>query len=252
MSVRKIRLVFMKDLRAGLFSPVTWVAVVVFGLLSAFIFQVYFFKLLEMSRQADRALDAPYLLVRSYSGFVGSLILFVIPLLTMGAYSEEKRHGTHELLFTLPLTSLEIVVGKFLAGLVMVLLLLCQAMLSLVPMFFVANPSVMPLACALLGLVLFSAAILGIGQALSGLTDNQVVAACSTFALMLLLFLFDRYSSGTTLGVEGVMAYLSPLHHLDDFLNGVLDLSHTVFFLTVLVAGLFAAHQAVEAERNRR
>lgn len=240
-----------KEMRASLTSPVIWVALTAFGLCNAYVFKVYYLNMWEMSRAGQTTLDAPFLLTRAYLGFVGNLLLFLVPLVTMGSFAEERRQGTHELLFTLPLTDAQIVMGKYAAGLALLLVFLVQALFLLAPLWLTSAPAFGPLLCGAFGLLLFIAAVLGLGLAVSATTDNQIVAASTSFIGVLVLFLFNQFSSGTTLGAEGVLAYLSPLHHLDDFLNGVLDLSHTVFFLSAAALGLYVGCAALGSVRER-
>jgi len=93
--------------------------------------------------------------------------------------------------------------------------------------------------------------VLSLGNFLSSLTENQIIAAILTFVLVLLLWFMNVFTQTGTEGVQGVLAYLSPLRHLEDFQKGVLDLAHGVYFLSVTVLGIFLTYRSLESLRWR-
>jgi len=155
------------------------------------------------------------------------------------------------LLFTSPLTNLQIILGKFLANLAFGLILFAGSALVMLPLFLSEPPDPVPLLVGYLGLVLFLAAVLSLGNFLSSLTENQIIAAILTFVLVLLLWFMNVFTQTGTEGVQGVLAYLSPLRHLEDFQKGVLDLAHGVYFLSVTVLGIFLTYRSLESLRWR-
>jgi ABC-2 type transport system permease protein len=191
------------------------------------------------------------MVVRYYFGWLSTVLLFLVPLITMGVYAEEKKKGTYELLFTSPLTNLQIILGKFLANLAFGLILFAGSALVMLPLFLSEPPDPVPLLVGYLGLVLFLAAVLSLGNFLSSLTENQIIAAILTFVLVLLLWFMNVFTQTGTEGVQGVLAYLSPLRHLEDFQKGVLDLAHGVYFLSVTVLGIFLTYRSLESLRWR-
>lgn len=249
--MNKVIAILQKELRTIFYSPVAWVTVTIFMLCAAYVFQLYFFEIANISVNRPDPFNAPQLLTRVYFGFISTIFLFLIPLITMGVYAEERKKGTSELLFTVPLTNFQIVAGKFLSGLAFAAFLLAGSAVVLLPLFFTAPPDTAPFLLAYLGLALYAGAVVALGNFISTLTENQVVAAAITFVLMLVLFLFNQYSARGTEGLQGVLGYLSPIRHLDDFINGVFDLSHAVYFLSAAALGLFLTYRSLESNRWR-
>lgn len=179
--------------------------------------------------------------------------LFVAPLLTMRLFAEEKRQGTLELLATAPLTSLQIILGKFLGALGLYALMLVLGLLNAVPLWLVASnaPEWRPVATSLLALLLLGGALIAVGGFLSSLTRNQIVAGALTFGVALGFWILSWTDDPTSGAPMKVLAYLGLLGHTEDLMKGVIDLKHLVYYLTFTVFGLFLTHQSLEAQRWR-
>src|SRR5262249_4431758 len=117
--------------------------------------------------------------------------LFLVPLITMRLFAEEKRTGTIELLATSPVRDIEIVLGKWLAALALYAGMLVVTALNFIFVFKYGNPDWKPLAVAYLGLLLQAGALLALGEFISTLTRNQIVAGAVTFTVCLMLLVFD-------------------------------------------------------------
>jgi ABC-2 type transport system permease protein len=251
--MKKIWHIFQKELKSYFYSPIAYVTLTLFLLISGFVFFLIFSDLARQTSMGMgyEAVNAPQLVTRYYFGWLSTILLFLVPLITMGVYAEEKKKGTYELLFTAPLYNLQIIFGKFLANLVFCLVLFAGSALLLTPLFLSAAPDSGPTLVAYLGLVLFAAAILSLGSFLSTLTENQIIAAILTFVFVLVLWFMNIFAESGTEGIRGVLSYLSPLRHLEDFQKGVLDLSHVVYFLSVSVFGVFLTYRSLETMRWR-
>ncbi|HOS99444.1 MAG TPA: ABC transporter permease [Acidobacteriota bacterium] len=244
---------FVKELKSYFFSPIAYVTLTLFLLISGFVFYLIFSDLARETAvgMGYQPVNVPQMVVRYYFGWLSTVLLFLVPLITMGVYAEEKKKGTYELLFTSPLTNLQIILGKFLANLAFGLILFAGSALVMLPLFLSESPDPVPLLVGYLGLVLFLAAVLSLGNFLSSLTENQIIAAILTFVLVLLLWFMNVFTQTGTDGVQGVLAYLSPLRHLEDFQKGVLDLAHGVYFLSVTALGIFLTYRSLESLRWR-
>jgi len=179
------------------------------------------------------------------------VILFVLPMVTMRCYAEEKRGGTMELLLTSPVTDFEILMGKFLGALALYGCMLAVTFVHLAILFRYGNPDWRPIAAGYLGLLLLGGSFISVGLLMSSLTRNQIVAGMVTFGLVLLLWIVDWIGSFAGPRVEAVVSYLSITGHLDDFAKGVIDTKHVVYYLSFITFGLFLTAKSVDSERWR-
>lgn len=251
--MRNMISILQKELKSYFYSPIAYVALTLFLLVTGFVFYLVFSEAARQSAMGTSfgAVDAPQWVLRNYFGLITTILLFIIPLITMGVYAEEKKKGTMELLFTSPLTNIQIIFGKFLANLVFCLILLLGSAVLLIPLFLAAAPPAGPILVGYLGIVLFAAALVGLGNFLSSLTENQIVSAILTFVLVLMLWFLSAFAQGGTGGVAEVLAYISPLQHLDDFQKGVISLSNVVYFFSLWTFGMYLTWRSLESLRWR-
>jgi ABC-2 type transport system permease protein len=179
------------------------------------------------------------------------LILFLLPMVTMRTYSEEKRSGTIELLLTSPLTDVEIVFGKFLGAMGMYAGLLAVTAVYMVILFVSGNPALVPLLVGYLGLLLFGGGFIALGLFISSLTSNQMVAGAASFVVFLLLWIISWFGDAGGPTLSAVLRYLSITEHFEDFARGVIDTKHVVFYLSIITFGLFLATRSVDSDRWR-
>lgn len=179
------------------------------------------------------------------------IFLFVVPLITMRTYAEEKRSGTIELLMTSPITDFQIVMGKFLGAMSLYVAMLAITLIHMAVLFKYGNPEWKPIASGYLGLLLLGGCFVSVGLFFSSLTKNQIVAGMFTFAVLLLLWVIDWIGSFSGPSVERITAYLSLTGHVEDFLRGIVDTEHIVYYLSFITFGLFLTAKAVDSERWR-
>ena len=177
--------------------------------------------------------------------------LFLIPMITMRLYAEEKRSGTIELLMTSPVRDMEIVLGKWLAALVMYMCVLGVSAVNLALLFAFGKPDWKPILVGYLGLILQGGCLLAIGTFISTTTRNQIVAGGATFGVCLLLWVLDWVSSYETSAWGKVISYLSVVTHFEPFSKGVLDTKDILFYLSMIFFGLFLTARSVESLRWR-
>jgi ABC-2 type transport system permease protein len=180
--------------------------------------------------------------------------MFLMPMLTMRLFAEEKRLGTMELLATTPITDFEIVIGKFLAamGVWSLMILASLVNLGLLWKFSTPVPEWRPIASGALAMLLYGGCYIAIGTFLSTLTRNQIVAGVLSFCLFLVLLLTNwALNDPTASRFMRALGYLSLTSHLREMMKGVLDLKDVVFYLSVITFGLFLSHQSVASERWR-
>jgi ABC-2 type transport system permease protein len=193
--------------------------------------------------------------IRPLLGNAGVIGLFLIPLITMRLFAEEKRSGTIELLVTSPIRDGEVIFGKWLAAVTMYAALLLLVALNFIFLFKYGNPDWKPLAIGYLGLLLQAAPLLAIGMFISTLTRNQIVAGGATFGLCLMFWVVGwvgvsggGFSSDTW---AQVVSYLSIPNHNESFAKGLLDAKDAIYFVTLTFVGIFLTARSLESLRWR-
>jgi ABC-2 type transport system permease protein len=188
-------------------------------------------------------------MIRPLLGNASVLILFLLPMITMRSFSEEKKSGTIELLLTSPLTDLEITLGKFVGALGAYAGLMAVTAIYMGVLFLLGSPDWRPVISGYLGLFLMGGSFIALGLFISSMTKNQVVAGGVTFVVALLFWIINwaADSAGPTMGA--VLNYLSVTQHFEDFAKGVIDTKHVVFYLSFIAFGLFLTLKSVDTER---
>jgi ABC-2 type transport system permease protein len=196
-------------------------------------------------------MDVNEQIIRPLLSNVSVVGLFFIPMITMRLFAEEKRTGTIELLATSPVHDAEIILGKWLAAMILYLCLLLFAALNFAFLFIYGNPSWRPLAIGYLGLLLQAGALLAIGTFISTLTKNQIIAGAATFGVCLLLWVLAWVSGYESATWAQVLSYMSVITHFDSFGRGVLDSKDAIFYVSVIFIGLFFTARSMESLRWR-
>ena len=179
------------------------------------------------------------------------LTLFLLPILTMRSFTEDKRNGTFELLMTSPIQISELVLGKYIAVALVVSVMHLFALLFPSSLIFLAQPEALPIVIGFLGLLLFSLALTAIGIAISALVKTQAVAGVLSLVVFLLLYVVNSPAEHLDSMSAQVLEYLAPSTHTELLLKGVLDSSDLIYFLSLGLFGLFLANKALETVRIR-
>jgi ABC-2 type transport system permease protein len=197
------------------------------------------------------AMNVNQVMLRPLLQNVTILLLFLMPMVTMRSYAEEKRSGTIELLLTSPLTDVEIILGKFFGALALWALALAVTVIHIGILYMYGRPEWKPIVTAYLGLLLMGGCFISLGLFISSLTKNQIVAAAITFSTFLMLWVINWIGSFTSGWISDTTAYLSIIEHLDDFTKGVIDTSHLIYYVSFITFGLFLTMKSVDSERWR-
>jgi ABC-2 type transport system permease protein len=228
-----------------------------FAVVSGFFFWVYLRGFVEYGmamqmRGRPTSMNLNEQIIRPLLGTEGVIGLFLIPLITMRLFAEEKRSGTIELLATSPIRDWEVILGKWLAALTIYASMLLLSALNFAFLFKYGNPDWKPLAIGYLGLLLQAGALLAIGTFISSLTKNQIIAGAVTFGICLVLWIISSVGEFETATWAQVLSYMSVLTHYEEsFAKGVLDVKDAVFYLTVILLGLFFTARSMESLRWR-
>lgn len=259
--MRNFLAILERELKSYFFSPVAYVVLGFFVLATGVAFYTivswfnnYSMQAMMMAqqyRQMPPALNVNQMVVRPLFGNIAIIALLVVPGLTMRLLAEEKRQGTMELLATSPITNWQITLGKFTAAWLYYATMLLATGFFVALLFLYGNPEFLPILSGYLGLLLLGGCFIALGLLFSAFTENQIVALASAFFVNL-IFVFlgwlGNFAGATT---SKVLAALSPLDHLEDFSKGVIDSTHTIFYLSFIFGGLFLTFVAVESSRWR-
>jgi ABC-2 type transport system permease protein len=254
--MRQLWAITRKEIRSYFYSPIAYVLIGVFLIINGYLF----FNIVSFaSRQSVQLLRfqgaAPQinlndLIFRPTFHNMSVVLLLIIPILTMRLFSEEKKTRTVELLLTSPLTVTQIVLGKYLGALMIYLSMLGLTfyMPTLLSIYGQLNWGTV--ISGYLGLVLLGAVLLSIGLFASSLTENQVIAALSSFGMLLIFWLLGW----SAVAVEGsgmgtVLSYLSILDHFDGLVRGLVETQTIIYYLSVATFALFLTHRVVESQR---
>ncbi len=239
-----------RELRSLFLSPLAWSILAVVCALCAWFFLAYVELFLQLQPRLAGMPNAPGvgdIVVAPLFGTAATVMLLVMPLVTMRLISEERRAQTLPLLLSAPVSMSEIVLGKFLGALGFAYLML--ALIGAMPLSLLIGGSIdLGLwAAGLLALALVLAGFCSIGLYLSTLTAQPAVAAVGTFGLLLLLWVLD-ITSGQA-GSPGVLHYLSLSAHYQPLLRGLVDSADIAYFLLLTLTFLVLSIRRLDAER---
>ena len=255
--------VYRREMGSYFVSPIAYIVIGLFLLVCGWLFYAILGDVMRasvtsqmraMQMGGTQPMDVPGIVIRGFLSNVSFIILFLLPMLTMGIYAEERKRGTMELLMTSPLTEFQIVIGKFLAALTLFLVMLAPTLIYQIIMSSYAEPGIpwAVLWSGYLGLVLLGSVLVALGAFISSLTESQIIAGVATFAVFLLLLVLDigvRDSSSTW---GDVVQYFSILRHYDDFSRGVIDTANVIFYVSLAAVGVFLTQRSLDSMRWRR
>ncbi len=245
-----------KEMKSYFSSPIAYGLMAFFALISGYFFYmataIFVTRGLESQMMGrGQPMDVNEWVIRPVLMNVSVIGLFMIPMITMRLFAEEKRSGTIELLVTSPVRDMEIILGKWFAALLMYGCILLTSMVNLGLLFAYGKPDWKPMLIAYLGLLLQGGCLLSIGTFLSTTTKNQIVAGVGTFAICLLLWVLDWVSAFETSATSKVISYMSVVTHFEPFSKGVLDTKDIIFYISVIFLGLFLTARSMESLRWR-
>ena len=245
-----------KELKSYFASPIAYGLMAFFALVSGWFFYlaVGFFVSRGMEMQMmgrGMPMDLNEWVVRPVLSNISVIGLILIPMITMRLFAEEKRSGTMELLITSPVRDWEIILGKWVAAMLMYAAILGVSLLNMSVLFAYGKPDWKPLLVGYLGLLLQGGCLLSLGTFISTTTKNQIVAGAGTFAVCLMLWVIGWYTEFNTADWAKVIGYLSVITHFEPFSKGVIDTKDVVFYLSMIFFGLFLSARSLESLRWR-
>jgi ABC-2 type transport system permease protein len=249
--------VFKKEFRLYFVSPIAYVVLAIFALVAGwFFYNVFsFYTLISMQAAMNpmmgRDMSVTEGVLRPLFQNISVILLFLLPLLTMRLFAEEKRSGTIELLLTYPVRDGEVLVGKYLAALAVFLGMLTLTLAYPALVAWTAQLEWGPLVTGYLGLVLQGAVFLAIGILISSLTENQIVAGVTTFGLLLILWVIGWASDSAGGALGRVLSHISITEHFDSFAKGIIDTKDIIYYLNLIILSLFLTLRSLESKRWR-
>ncbi len=258
MNTWKLWSIVKRELVSYFESPVAYVILAIFALLTGYFFyvriQLYNFLSLQFMRYQSyiSSLNISDFIVKPLYANLGVILLLLVPVITMRSYAEEKKNGTKELIMTSPVTLTEIVLGKFISA-----CLVFSAMLFFtltIPLILISYASVDKgiLITTYIGMFLIGASMISVGMFASSITENQIVAAVITFGILLAFWAVGWVSHGTNPELSSFLRYMSLVdEHFQNLLKGIVDTRDIVYYLSFTFFFLFLTHRVLESERWR-
>lgn len=261
-----IMAIYRRELQSYFASPLAYAIACVFWFISGLFFYAILLDpqqgLIAQAAFRDQQLansippvDVPYIFQQFFWGNVmGSFSLFVLPVLSMGLYAEERKRGTLELLATSPITNWAVAVGKLLSVLTYFIFMVLPLWVYETVVFSKSTPPVqatLPL-MGHLAIILLAACVLSLGMFISSLTDSTLLAAVFTFVLVTGLWIVDLIGKSMNNPVGAALSHLSLLKHYSNLVQGIFDTSSLMLFASYIVLGVFLTAQSVDTFRFQR
>jgi ABC-2 type transport system permease protein len=224
--------IFRKDFRSYFVSPIAYIVIAIFLLVTGWFFFATFF----LFGQAN---------LRNFFSLLPIIFSFVIPAITMRLVSEELNIGSYEILLTMPVTFSGVIIGKFLAALAFVVAMLLPTAAYPVTVALLGQLDWGPVLGGYIGAVLLGGAFCAVGLFASSLTRNQIVAFIIGMAICFTLTLIDKMLFFLPRSLLGVLAYLGADFHFQNISKGIIDSRDVIYFASVVFIGLYGAYLAL-------
>ncbi len=226
--MQQIGAIIRRELKAYFDAPLAYIFLTVYLLITSWLFMRGFFLINQVS-------------MRNYFTLLPWIFLFLIPAITMRLWAEEKKSGTLELMLTSPITNWQMVLGKFLASFIFLLIALILSLNIPIILAFIGNPDIGVIFTGYIGVIFMGAAYLSIGLWASSVSKNQIVAfiigVATTFVLLIMGKSFVLYSQSAV--IVPILRYLSLGTHFESIMRGVIDTRDVIYYLLVIVFFLY-------------
>ena len=234
-----INIILRKELKSYFNSPMAYIFLVVFAIVTGYFFTNTFF----LFNQSN---------MRALFNIVPLVYLFFIPAITMGLIAREKNIGTMEVMSTLPIKDVEFVVGKFLSALILIALGLGFTLIHFITLVNVGtNIDYGAVFTGYLGLLMLGSVYASVGTFASSVTENQVIAFIIAVFIVLIFFLMDKMLYFMPASIAGIIQYLSVDYHLSNISRGVIDSRNIIYFGSLIGFFLFTTVRVLEIRKWR-
>lgn len=258
--MRNFYLIFKKELKSYFTSPIAYVVITIFLVISGYFFYNILATFATISYQATinpmaakqyGLLNVTEIVVRPLFGNISMIMLLMMPLLTMRLFSEEKKTGTIELLLTYPITDMQVLLGKFFACLAVYLLMLVLTALYPILIMLYGQPEVGPIITGYLGLFLLGASFISLGIFASSITENQIIAATVAFGALIFFWMMSFSVGLADPAIGKIISYISITDHLESFAKGVIDTEDIIYYCIFIILFLFLTLRTLESNKWR-
>lgn len=231
--MRQIVHILNKEFKDYFISPIAYIVISIFLLVTGWFFFTTFF----LYNQAD---------LRNFFSLLPIIFSFVIPAITMRLFSEELNVGSYEILLTLPVTFTDIIIGKFLAGVIFISVALIPTLSYPIFITFLGQLDWGPVMGGYIGAVFLGAAFTAVGLFASSLTRNQIIAFIVGMVICFFLTLIDKMLFFFPESMLGIIGYLGADFHFNNIAKGIIDSRDILYFLSIIFLGLYGAHIAMQ------
>ena len=234
--MQQVVYIFNKELKDFFISPIAYIVMAVFLLVTGWLFFSAFF----VFDQAD---------MRNFFNLLPMTFAFVIPAITMRLFAEEVSSGSYETLLTLPVTFRDIILGKYLAGVAMVAALLVPTFSYPIFISFMGELDWGPVLGGYIGAIFMGAAFTGVGLFASALTRNQIIAFITGAVICFALTTIERMLFFVPGPLLKVLGQLGASLHFQNIARGIVDTRDLIYFISVAFLGLYAAHLVMQEKK---
>jgi len=230
--MRQVVHIFRKEFSAYFISPIAYIVIAIFLLVTGWFFFATFF----LFNQAN---------LRSFYALLPVMFAFVIPAITMRLISEEINVGSDEILLTMPVTFRDVILGKFLASVALVASMLIPTVAYPLTVSLMGQLDWGPVVGGYLGAIFLGAAFSAVGLFASALTRNQIIAFIIGLAICFTLTLIDKMLYFLPQSLLGFFAYLGADFHFQNIAKGIIDSRDILYFVSICFVSLYAAYLAL-------
>ena len=234
--MRQAFFIFKREFRTYFVSPIAYIVISFFLLVTGWFFFTTFF----LYNQAS---------LRNFFSLLPIIFSFVVPAITMRLFSEEFNVGSYETLLTMPVTFLDVVLGKFLASVAFIVAMLIPTLAYPITVGFLGQLDWGPVAGGYTGAILLGAAFSAIGLLASSMTRNQIIAFITGMAICFCLVLIDKMLFFLPRFSLVFFQYLGADHHFQNISKGIIDSRDILYFLSISFIGLYGTHLVLQ-EKN--
>jgi ABC-2 type transport system permease protein len=230
--MRQFTHVMEKELKDYFVTPIAYIVITIFLVVTGW----FFFSTFFLYNQAS---------LRSFFNLLPLTFSFIIPAITMRLFAEELNRGSYELLMTMPVTFADIIIGKFLAGLIMTAALLAPTLAYPISIMFLGQLDWGPVVGGYLGAILLGGAFSAIGLFASAITHNQIVAFIVGAAVCLALTLVNKMLFFFPESILNIVEYLGADYHFANIAKGIIDTRDLIYFFSIIFVGLYGTYLAL-------
>jgi len=231
--MKQLYQIFKKELYAYFLSPIAYIVIAIFLIVTGW----FFFSTFFLFNQAS---------LRNFFALMPIMFSFVVPAVTMRLFAEELNIGSHELLLTMPVSIRQVVLAKYLAGTFFMVITLLPTLSYPLTISFLGELDWGPVVGGYIGTILLAGAFSAVGLFASSLTKNQIIAFIIAMAICFCLTMLDKMLFFIPSALLGFLGYLGVDSHFANFTKGIIDTRDILYFASVTFVGLYATHMSIE------